>query len=91
LRIFKEIDVAQFPAHNHRSFMAKGTAQKKSDGAALAIRGIDANLGPRNVDSFPSDLHSLEIDRPVGRNDLTVRTQLGALSGQFLPSYGIPI
>lgn len=91
MRIFKEIDVAQFPAHNRQSFMAKGTAQKKSDGAALAIRGIDANLGPRNVDSSPSDLHSLEIDRPVERNDLTVRTQLGALSGQFLPNYGIPI
>jgi type I restriction enzyme M protein len=37
--------------------MAKGTSQKKSDGSNPTIRGIDANLGPRNADSFRQDLH----------------------------------
>jgi len=33
------------------------TTESKSNGSNLAIRGIDANLGPCNADSFRQDLH----------------------------------
>jgi type I restriction-modification system DNA methylase subunit len=37
----------------------------------LAIRGIDANLGPRNADSFRADLHpDLKADFSPVRKDL---------------------
>jgi type I restriction enzyme M protein len=37
----------------------------------LAIRGIDANLGPRNADSFRADLHpDLKADLVPVRKDL---------------------
>ena len=38
--------------------MAKGNSQKKSDGAAPVIRGIDVKLGSHNVGSFRQDLHT---------------------------------
>jgi hypothetical protein len=61
------IDAASFQAHTAlHSIMAKGNGKKLSNGSSLtwklarmnlAIRGIDANLGPRNADSFHADLH----------------------------------
>jgi len=41
----------------------------------LAIRGIDANFGPRNADSFRADLHlDLKADFMPVRNDLANRS-----------------
>ncbi len=42
----------------------------------LAIRGIDANLGPRNADSFRADLHpDLKADFVPVRKDLATATR----------------
>jgi type I restriction-modification system DNA methylase subunit len=63
----------------------------------LAIRGIDANLGSRNADTFHRGLRSLELARPVGKNDLATPRQMaisfhrGVPTEQFLRNYGIQI
>jgi type I restriction-modification system DNA methylase subunit len=45
----------------------------------LAIRGIDANLGPCNADSFRADLHpDLKADFAPVRKDLATATRASA-------------
>ena len=51
------MDADNFPPQTRTNDMAKGNSQKKSDGTAVVIHGIDASLGPRNADSFRQNLH----------------------------------
>jgi len=57
----------------------------------LAIRGIDANLGPRNADSFRQDLHpDLKADFILANPPFNM-SDWGALPGQLFFTTQIPV
>jgi hypothetical protein len=48
----------------------------------LAIRGIDANLGPRNADSFRTDLQAADVENNGERFEQKMKRLVAALQGQ---------
>jgi hypothetical protein len=48
----------------------------------FAIRGIDANLGPRNADSFRTDLQAADVENNGERFEQKMKRLVAALQGQ---------